>query len=702
MKRTIMLIPVSKNIGLTTISLGLIDFFEKLKLDIVFFKPFYESRVSPINLDDTSFILNKYFSTPFINSSNINQKFFILEKLKKKYLLKKSISLYLNYKKYYDILLIEGIKSNNSEYNSIHHLNLDLAYHINSDIIFILSNDKSYNIDFFLNKIKNLKIKSNILGIIINNIFLNYQEIYIKNIKKNKIYKNEFENTNHIPIIGNILWNKDLVFFPIIKMFQSFQVHKIVKINFNVNLVKLFILYNDLVFDYKIDYSRSIIIIPYDIFLKKFIHIINKKLDYLNFYAVLLTNVININQFQCSCLRKIKKLKISIFYTLLNINVIRYIITGFNLSILEYNYSQIKQSNNYIANFFNKKYILSKKLNTQNANYISSTSFIHHLKIHARKINKCILLPEGSEIRIIQAASIVHKLRIARCILLGNIYEIHQIALSNNIILSKNINIIDPIYIYSHYITRFMQLRYKKGITQDLAKSSIYHSNIVLGSLMLHSGEVDGVVCGVKYTSFDVLRSAFQIIGTNKKENISLVSSVFFMLLKDYVLVYGDCAININPNAQQLSEIAIQAADLSKHFGIEPRIAMLSYSTGLSSQGVTVEKVRKATLLIRKKRPDLIVDGPIQYDASINKSIAYIKSPVSPLLGSATVLIFPDLNSGNITYKAVQQSSKINSIGPILQGLTRPINDLSRGASINDIVYTIAVTAIQSNQKNIL
>lgn len=214
--------------------------------------------------------------------------------------------------------------------------------------------------------------------------------------------------------------------------------------------------------------------------------------------------------------------------------------------------------------------------------------------------------------------------------------------------------------------------------------------------MMLALGEVDGLVSGAVHTTANTVRPALQLIKT--APGVRLVSSIFFMLLPEQVLVYGDAAINPNPNAEELADIAIQSADSAKAFGITPRIAMLSYSTGESGAGKDVEKVRVATGLVRERRPDLPVDGPLQYDAASVLSVGRQKAPNSPVAGRATVFIFPDLNTGNTTYKAVQRSAGVVAIGPMLQGLRKPVNDLSRGALVDDIVYTIALTAIQATQ----
>ncbi|CAL4319674.1 phosphate acetyltransferase [Buchnera aphidicola] len=335
-----------------------------------------------------------------------------------------------------------------------------------------------------------------------------------------------------------------------------------------------------------------------------------------------------------------------------------------------------------------------KSLNSNTSDIIFKKNILNNAKKNKRRI----LLPEGNEVRIIQAASIISNLDVAECILLGDEKKINSIINSCNISFLNNITIVNPDEIREKYLEILLSLCQEKNITDDSNMIFNIKNNITLSSLMLHNNEVDGIVCGVKYPTSSVLRVALKIIGSKKldKYRSSLVSSFFFMLFKNQILLYGDCAMNINPNAQQLSEIAISSANLSMMFNIKPKIAMLSYSTGCSGYGDSVDKVRQATQLVKKICPHLIIDGPIQYDAAVDEYISNIKCKFSPLRGKANIFIFPDLNSGNITYKAVQKSYDINAIGPILQGLSKPINDLSRGAKIDDIVYTIAITSIQS------
>ena len=244
-----------------------------------------------------------------------------------------------------------------------------------------------------------------------------------------------------------------------------------------------------------------------------------------------------------------------------------------------------------------------------------------------------------------------------------------------------------------HYIGPMVERRKSKGLTPLQAEKGL-EDTVVLGTMMLAEGDVDGLVSGAVHTTANTVRPALQLIKT--APGSSIVSSVFFMLMPDQVLVYGDCAINPDPTAEELAEIAIQSADSAAAFGLEPRVAMISYSTGASGAGEDVEKVRDATRLVHERRPDLVVDGPIQYDAASVESVGQQKAPSSPLAGHANVFIFPDLNTGNTTYKAVQRSAGVVSVGPMLQGLRKPVNDLSRGALVDDIVYTIALTAIQA------
>jgi len=324
---------------------------------------------------------------------------------------------------------------------------------------------------------------------------------------------------------------------------------------------------------------------------------------------------------------------------------------------------------------------------------MSPPAFRYQLIQKARAANKRIVLPEGDEPRTIRAAVICEEKGIAHCVLLGKRAAIELVAATQGVVLPASLEIVDPDDVREQYVDPMVELRKSKGLTAGQAREQLTDS-VVLGTMMLAQGTVDGLVSGAVHTTASTVRPALQLIKTAPGQ--SIVSSVFFMLMPDQVLVYGDCAINPDPNAQDLAEIALQSAASAHAFGVEPKVAMISYSTGSSGTGADVDKVREASRIAKEKSPELLIDGPLQYDAASVADVALQKAPGSSVAGQATVFVFPDLNTGNTTYKAVQRSAKVISVGPMLQGLRKPVNDLSRGALVDDIVFTIALTAIQA------
>jgi len=328
---------------------------------------------------------------------------------------------------------------------------------------------------------------------------------------------------------------------------------------------------------------------------------------------------------------------------------------------------------------------------------VTPQMFTYRLLDRARSDRKHIVLPEGEDDRILRAAGRLLQRKVADLTILGDEAQISSRAAELGVDLS-GARLLDPRTsdLREKFAEQYVQLRKHKGATLERASEMMYDVSY-FGTMLVYNGIVDGMVSGAAHTTAHTVRPAFEIIKT--KPDVSTVSSIFLMCLPDKVLAYGDCAIVVDPTSRQLADIAISSARTAAQFGIKPRVAMLSYSTGTSGTGIDVDKVRTATELVRKREPDLLVEGPIQYDAAVEPSVAKTKMPDSKVAGRATVLIFPDLNTGNNTYKAVQRSAGAIAIGPVLQGLRKPVNDLSRGALIEDIVNTVAITAIQAQGK---
>lgn len=342
--------------------------------------------------------------------------------------------------------------------------------------------------------------------------------------------------------------------------------------------------------------------------------------------------------------------------------------------------------------------ILEEKLITTRQTIVTPKMFEFNLIKRAKKHKQCVVLPEGDEERILRAVEVLSDRDVAELVILGDIQVIRdRIDLLG--LRMGNTQIIDPEQseLFEDYVQTYYDMRKHKGITLDNARDMMKNRNF-FATMMVYKGHADAMVSGAVHSTAETIRPALQIIRT--KPGFSIVSSVFLMCLEDRVLVYGDCAVNPDPNAEELAEIALSSAQTAKTFGIEPIVAMLSYSTGTSGTGADVDKVREATRIAKEKAltlmPGLKIEGPIQYDAAVDMAVAQTKLPNSEVAGKATVFIFPDLNTGNNTYKAVQRSADAVAIGPVLQGLKYPVNDLSRGCTVPDIVNTVAMTAIQS------
>ncbi|RME97428.1 MAG: phosphate acetyltransferase [Chloroflexi bacterium] len=339
---------------------------------------------------------------------------------------------------------------------------------------------------------------------------------------------------------------------------------------------------------------------------------------------------------------------------------------------------------------------LHAQISSVQARGLTPKMFLYNLVQKAKANKRHIVLPEATDERILRAAEILSEQDIVEITLLGNEDEVKQAMARHGRSLDFNkVHLVDPEKspLFDDYWDTLYQLRKHKGLTREHARDLICDVSY-FGTMMVYKGHADGMVSGAAHTTMHTIRPALQFVKT--KPGFSVVSSVFFMCLEDRVLVYGDCAVNPKPTAQQLAEIALASADSSLAFGIEPKVAMLSYSSGDSGKGEEVDRVREATQIAKERRPDLKIEGPIQYDAAVDPEVGKKKLPNSEVAGQATVLIFPDLNTGNNTYKAVQRETGALAVGPMLQGLNKPVNDLSRGCTVEDIVNTVVITAIQS------
>lgn len=709
MSRIIMLIPLNKDVGLKTVSLSLLYYFYKKEKNSSFKSFSYFSLINN-SLNNEKFI-KKYFLKyiNLIDDINFSKKIFNSDEYLS--LINRIIKECYDRKKLNELVLIKGI--NKKEHFDADQINFDIAQNINAEVIFLENLEKN-SLHFFKEKEKKIKFflenkkYKNILGVIFNNInspffqkqYNFFEKLKLLNTLKESVQINEVKKNisfdSFFSVIAVIPWNNyffQLSIKDISKFLNAYRINK-TKINdFFINDIIIF--EEDFLTIAKKLSCNTLVVVSFgriEFFLKKiYLQSIYKKIG-----GILFTGSININKYFIKKLNFLSNQGIPIFFVECNMleTLSRLQKFNFNIEIKSKNY--IENILEYICKFFKKRYLLTSKDKTifYQKKLYSPKEFCYRLVFLSQKKHKRIIFPESYEIRILKAVSISHNLGIAECVLLGNPKKIYSIADKNNIFLSKNIEIINPSLVRKKYISRLIEIRKNKGIDEIFAKKQL-KDNIVLATLILESNQVDGLVSGAVNTTANTIRPALQIIKTNPM--YSLVSSIFFMLLPNQVLIYGDCAINIEPNAQELADIAIQSADSAKNFGIEPYIAMLSYSTGYSGMGQKVEKVRCATEIVRKKRPDLIIDGPIQYDAAVSKEVAQLKIPSSPILGCANIFIFPDLNSGNIVYKAVQRSANLICIGPMLQGLRKPVNDLSRGASVQDILYTIALTSIQSS-----
>ena len=711
MSRTIMLIPTGTSVGLTSVSLGVIRAMERKGVRLSVFKPIAQPRTGGDTPDQTTTIIRKNSSIPAAEPLQMSRVESLLGSNQQDVLMEEIISRYHANTQNAEVVLVEGLVPTR-KHQFANALNYEIAKTLNAEIVFVmaLGNDSpaqlKERIELTQSSFGGQKNK-NITGVIINKlnapvddqgrtrpdlseIFDDSSKASIANIDPKQLFSD-----SPLPVLGCVPWSFDLIATRPIDMRRHLDARIINEGEIQTRRVKS-VTFCARSIPHMLEHFRpgSLLVTSADrpdVLVAACLAAMNG----IEIGAILLTGNYEIDDRIARLCDRAFQTGLPVFMVKTNTWQTSLSLQSFNLEVPADDTQRIEKVQEYVASYINADWIESLTATSERSRRLSPPAFRYQLTELARKAGKRVVLPEGDEPRTVKAAAICAERGIATCVLLGNPDEIQRVAAAQGVELGKGVEIVDPEQVRENYVPRLVELRKSKGMTEVVAQEQL-EDNVVLGTMMLESGEVDGLVSGAVHTTANTIRPPLQLIKT--APNSSLVSSVFFMLLPEQVLVYGDCAINPDPTAEQLAEIAIQSADSAKAFGIDPRVAMISYSTGTSGAGSDVEKVREATRIAQEKRPDLVIDGPLQYDAAIMEDVAKSKAPDSQVAGRATVFIFPDLNTGNTTYKAVQRSADLISIGPMLQGMRKPVNDLSRGALVDDIVYTIALTAIQSQQ----
>lgn len=717
MTRTIMLVPVSSGVGATSVSLGMVRAMERNGVNVSFFKPVSQPRNRrKIQDHSTAVVANGTNLTPpepfalsyaesMISAGNLDV---LLEEIVARF--EKHVT-----ESAAEVVVVEGLIPTDKQPFATR-INYDIAKALDADMVFIAqpgSDSSQYlkerlelacaNFGGVLNK--------RIVGCIINKVGApvdeqgntrpDLTEMFNPNYKGDHVTANlevlQVFGKTPLRILGCIPWNTQLVAPRAVDLARHLNATIINEGALNTRRLQSVTFCARALHNMVHHFKPGSLLVASGDRSDVIVSVCLAAMNGVKIGALLLTGSYHPEpQIMALCQRAIET---GLPILMVNTNTWQTAVSlqHFNLEIPVDDAGRIEAVQDYVAGHIDKHWIESLSAKSARSRRLSPPAFRYQLTELARRAAKRIVLPEGEEPRTIKAAAICAERGIARPVLLGNPEEVLRIAAQQGVVLDEKVDIVDPEEVRENYVERLVELRKGKGITEIVAREQL-QDNVVLGTMMLERDEVDGLVSGAVNTTANTIRPPLQIIKT--APGCSLVSSVFFMLLPDQVLVYGDCAINPDPTAEQLAEIAIQSAESARAFGIEPRVAMISYSTGSSGTGADVEKVREATRLAQDKRPDLVIDGPLQYDAAIMENVAKSKAPDSPVAGKATVFIFPDLNTGNTTYKAVQRSAQLVSIGPMLQGMRKPVNDLSRGALVDDIVYTIALTAIQAGQQS--
>ncbi|SBT14090.1 phosphate acetyltransferase [Vibrio celticus] len=711
MSRTIMLIPTSAGVGLTSVSMGVLRAMERKGVSVSFYKPIAQPRSGGDQPDLTSTIISVNSDIKIGEPIAMTKAEALIGSEKMDVLLESVVEQYNKINKDAEVTLIEGLVPTR-KHPFANQVNAEIAKTLGAEIVFVATpgtdnpTQLKERIEVACSNFGGTKNK-NIKGVIINKLNAPVDEAGRTRPDLSEIFDDadtaqqanlevmQIFNSSPIRVLGCVPWSIDLIATRAVDMAKHFNAEIINEGEIATRRIKS-ITFCARSLPHMIEHfkpgsllvtsaDRPDVIVAAALAAKNGVEI----------GAILLTGGYDIPESIANLCAPAFASGLPIFKAQGNTWQTSLNLQSFNLEVPADDKERIEFVNDHVASHIDGPWIDSLSEGTQGIRRLSPPAFRYQLTEFARKAAKRIVLPEGDEPRTVKAAAICAERGIATCVLLGNPEEIRRVAAQQGVELGAGVEIIDSASVRENYVARLVELRGAKGMTEVVAREKLEDS-VFLGTMMLEAGEVDGLVSGAVHTTANTIVPPFQIIKT--APDASIVSSIFFMLLPDQVLVYGDCAINPDPTAEQLAEIAIQSADSAAAFGIDPRVAMISYSTGESGKGADVDKVREATKLAQEKRPDLVIDGPLQYDAAIMENVAASKAPNSPVAGKATVFVFPDLNTGNTTYKAVQRSADLVSIGPMLQGMRKPVNDLSRGALVDDIVYTVALTAIQADQ----
>ncbi|MGF1763750.1 phosphate acetyltransferase [Aliivibrio kagoshimensis] len=711
MSRTIMLIPVGAGVGLTSVSLGVLRAMERKGVNVAFFKPIAQPRSGSEQPDLTTTIIRSNSDMMVAEPTTMARAENLISNDQTDVLLEEIVAHFKEATKNSEVSLIEGLVPTR-KHPFANQVNFEIAKTLGAEIVFVAApgtdnpSQLKERIEVACSNFGGIKNKQ-ISGVIINklnapvdedgrtrpdlsDVFHDVEKDNQTNLEVMQIF-----NSSPIRVLGCVPWSIELIATRTIDMAKHLNATIINEGEINSRRIKS-ITFCARSIPHMVEHFKpgSLLVTAAD----RGDVIVSACLAAMNGVEIgglLLTGGYEIpHQIHTLCERAFAT-GLPVFTAETNTWQTSLSLQSFSLEVPADDKERVEHVNEHVAGHIDGQWIDSLSEGTTGSRRLSPPAFRYQLTEFARRAAKRVVLPEGDEPRTVKAAAICAERGIANCVLIGNPAEIHRVAELQGVELGPGVDIVDPEEVREKYVARLVELRANKGMTEVVAREKLEDS-VFLGTMMLERGEVDGLVSGAVHTTANTIVPPFQIIKT--APDASIVSSIFFMLLPDQVLVYGDCAINPDPTAEQLAEIAIQSADSAIAFGIDPRVAMISYSTGESGKGADVDKVREATKLAQAKRPDLIIDGPLQYDAAIMENVAASKAPNSPVAGKATVFIFPDLNTGNTTYKAVQRSADLVSIGPMLQGMRKPVNDLSRGALVDDIVYTIALTAIQADQ----